>query len=144
MPFSIRQVIDYGKQIQALLAGAPPAAIWKYGFLEINPPIISRLWVAALLLAIIASAFAFNAPQRRGSRMPTARMLGLYGITATVFSVAGLMLITDEHIFTESPSAQDIGTRILFLSTFTGLGLFMGWQISAALRMLAQVGPDSD
>jgi hypothetical protein len=139
MSVSFQQIIDYGKQIQALLAGAPPLAIWKYGFLGINPPIVSQLSLVALAFAIPASAFAFNAPQQPLSRMPSARTLGICGFAVTILSVAALMLITGEHILGENPPAQDFFTRAFFLLTFVGLGLFMGWQTSLISRMLARI-----
>jgi hypothetical protein len=143
---SSRKIFDYGMQLQAFLAGAPPVATLRYGFFELNPLIINQLWPIVFVLSILASilAYNYNIPQQHRGRKPPASVLGLYGLMVALFSTAGLMLITGEYILREYPSVQDLGARLFFVLIFVGLGLFMGWLVSRTSQLFARNKPNAD
>jgi hypothetical protein len=121
------RLLDFLKQSQALVAALIPFLSERLNLLPfLNPQIAIDLWSVAAALGFFSFLATFNLAQSSRTTLLAkagARYFGII-ILASIISMIGL---TTLEPLSPLPRIEDYFIRCLFLTTFVGFGVVLGW-----------------
>src|SRR5262249_7452488 len=127
------KVLEYLKQLQALLAAVLPFISTKTDILPfLNPMISADLWVVTTIFSVLACFVTYNLAKGAGLEAAS-RKFGLWGGVIAFVALITLIILVTVGPLENFPRIEDLTARSLYVIIFLGLGSTIGWSTSKIL-----------